>query len=328
MNPFDLQICRSGLKNRIREFFASRHYCEVETPIMVTQPGTEVYLQYFACRWTDHRGVGHPLFLRSSPELHMKQLLALGAAKIFQFAASFRNGGEISEWHHPEFTMLEWYQAEVSIEQLMTETEDLLRSCASFCATQPQNQRVFAFPNTIEKMTVAEAFARFASIDLMDQDQSLAAKARSRGYHSVRPDDDFETAYFKVLIDAIEPELKRVPVAILYDFPPSQAALATVEGGVAKRFEFYVGGVEVCNAFQEVTDYAGNYARIAEANSRRLAMGREATMVDQDFLNAFRNGFPKAAGNALGFDRILALFLGYESIAPVIPFRGAAPYRF
>ncbi len=326
MTPLELQRIRSGLKNHIRSFFDRMGYLEVETPILVIQPGTEVYLDYFQTNWHDYRGEGHSLALRSSPELHMKQLLSAGAKKIYQFAPSFRNSGELSRWHHPEFLMLEWYEAEQSFEGMIAQTESLLRSANDYLSRwRPQSSK-FLFPEKLSKFTVHEAFSRFAGIDLVDHDPHLATTARQRGYHSVLPNDDFETAFFKLMIDAIEPAIEACGAAVLYDYPQSQAALAQVKDGVAKRFEVYLGRVELCNGFLELSSLEANKQRIESANQRRRDIGREPTAIDPHFLEAMAGNFPPCCGNALGIDRMLATFLGWHEIDGIIPFRHSSPF--
>ena len=326
MTPLETQRCRSGLKAHLRSLFDQRRYLEVETPIMVVQPGTEVYIDYFQTKWQDFRGSEHELYLRSSPELHMKQLLSAGAERIFQFAPSFRNSGELARWHHPEFLMLEWYETGLSFMGMIEQTEALLRSSAAHIVDSYRPQNPFKFPDAIAKFTVAEAFKEFAGIALVDGDKDLAKVARERGFRSVGANDDFETAFFKLLIDAIEPGLEACGVAVLYDYPKSQAALARIEGDVAKRFEFYLGRIEICNGFAELSSASENESRILEANQRRREIGRNPTMVDHDFLGAMASAFPACCGNALGIDRMLAIFLGHSDIEQVTPFRHGSPY--
>jgi lysyl-tRNA synthetase class 2 len=319
LTPRELQTLRNVLKDSIREFFASRGFIEVETPIAVLSPGTEVHLNYFETKWNDYRNQSHPLFLRSSPELHMKQLLAQGSGNIFQFATCFRNGGEYSHWHHPEFTMLEWYDTGATYTEFMDQTVDLLRYTAAAFA-----ERGFAVPQLPDQFavwSVFDAFAKFAGIELQDGDPNFAAKARAEGIISVRPDDDFETAYFKVLLDRVEPELSKLGAVILHEFPPSQAALSVVEGGRAKRFEIYVGRVELCNAFLELTDEGENLRRYTETGRLRGLAGKPIPAIDPGFAAALKQGIPRACGNALGFDRWFAMLIGADRIDSVIPFR-------
>ncbi|SMF14394.1 EF-P lysine aminoacylase EpmA [Pseudobacteriovorax antillogorgiicola] len=310
---------RYTLKRAIENFFHKRDYIEVDTPIIVPTPGTEVHLDYFETSWLDFQLQSHQRFLRSSPELHLKQALAQGLDRIYHLGRCFRNGGEASAWHHPEFTMLEWYEAGISYEDFMQQTEELVRY--SHRMLQTEGYSVITLPSKIEALTVAEAFERFAGIELIDQDPDLAEKANRKNFVSIRPDDDFETSFFKIMLDAVEPCLAEFEAVFLYDYPASQAALATVEQGVAKRFELYIKGIELSNAFQELTSPQDNIRRIHDSNHVRQTLSKQAVPIDDCFVDAVNKGIPESCGNALGFDRLLAILLGLDSIDSIIPFR-------
>jgi lysyl-tRNA synthetase class 2 len=328
---------RAALRDAVRAFFGVRGYLEIETPIAVVCPGTEVHLRYFRTAWRDHRGEEHELFLRSSPELHMKQALALGAGKVFQLAPCFRGGGELARWHHPEFTMLEWYETGISFDGFIASTEALLQETHGRLGSR------LPLPKRLPRVTVAEAFERWVGVSLVDGDPELGRKGKAVGSLSAQPADDFETAFFKLLMERVEPGLAGIGGGVLLDYPPSQAALATVRGGVAKRFEIYlpspVNGnakgsangtdgeaIELCNGFEELLEERANRARVGEALARRKSLGYEAPAEDQDFYGALAGGLPPCCGNALGFDRWLALLSGEAGLDRVVPFRRAAPY--
>jgi lysyl-tRNA synthetase class 2 len=325
LKSIEIQIARDALRQAIRKFFVERSYLEVETPILVPCPGTEVHLNYFETYWRDYSDNPHLSFLRTSPEIHMKQLLADGAKRIFQFARCFRNGGELSLWHHPEFTMLEWYRTSIGFEEFMDETVELMKF------TNQEFIRLglggVQLPDKIERISIFEAFRRFVGIELIDGDVDLAKKARSIGNISVRPDDDFETAYFKLLLDLVEPALENLGMVLVYDFPPSQAALSKVVDGRAKRFEIYFGRTELCNAFWELTDSAENLRRMRESDQMRRAAGRTVPLTDAGFEGALKTGIPECCGNALGFDRWLSILLGHQDLSRAVPFRNVAPFE-
>ena len=293
VSPLAALQARAKLKEAVRVFFGARAYLEVDTPLAVVCPGTEVHLRYFPTEWLDYHGRTQRLYLRSSPELHMKQTLALGAERIFQLAPCFRSGGEYSQWHHPEFTMLEWYECGLSFSGLIDQTEELLRFSHKYTGSS------LALPKQFARISVAEAFKLWVGLDLIDGDQELASKGTAAGAVSLRDDDDFETAFFKLLIERVEPGMAALGGAVLMDYPASQAALAQVVGGVAKRFEFYLGR----------SDY-----------------GYEVPGTDAGFAAALNKGIKPCSGNALGFDRWLALLLGLDQIASVIPFRDSTCY--
>lgn len=334
LHPLDLQFNRAQLRKLIRRFFDSRGFIEVETPCLVPMPGTETYLNYFESDWQNLAGVPSRLFLRSSPELHMKQIIASSESKdtgdkdlkgIYQLGPCFRNRGELGPWHHPEFTMLEWYQQRIGYQGLIKQTEELIRYCHD--GLKDVGLDVIQFPDAAERYTVREAFFEFADVELIDRDPDLAKKAMAAGVVSVRSDDDFDTAFFKVLLEKIEPAFAGFPLAVLYDYPASQAALAVVEKGVARRFEYFISGIEISNAFLELGGRIENLARIQDANTRRHELGLPVPPIDEDFLQAMDADFRECGGNALGFDRLLALLTGKFDLDAIIPFRFSSIWK-
>ncbi|RZA16893.1 MAG: hypothetical protein EOP10_23745 [Proteobacteria bacterium] len=311
---------RQTLQNHIHQFFQSRDYLSVDTPTMVVAPGTEVHLDYFATDWRDHRGSNHPLYLRSSPELHLKQAMSWGIPKVYHLGKCFRNHGEISAWHHPEFTMLEYYESGIDLDNFMKLTQDLITTSGEAVDSK-------TIPQNFTKISMYEAFKNWAKIDLIDQDPDLAKKARSANLsQSIRIEDDFETAYFKLLIDVIEPKLTKEQAIFVYDYPPSQAALANIRNNRAQRFELYLNGVELCNAFDELINPEENETRLKESNKAREALNKHPLPQDTDFLKALKKGLKPSCGNALGFDRLLAILLGQPGLGSLIPFRSNLPY--
>lgn len=303
---------RNSVYRFIRDFFNDHDYQEVETPIMVSCPGAEVYLRYFASNYLNGQGQWQQRWLRSSPELHMKQLLAQGFAQIFQIGKCFRNGGELSDWHHPEFTMFEYYTTKTDFDGFIEFTISFLQEIFIKHGT--------ASLGKVNKIGVYEAFYQFAGIELIDNDPELAQKGT--GCLSLTDSDDFETAFAKIIIEVIEPRLADLGTVVLYDYPPSQAALAEIEDGVAKRFEVYVHGLELSNAFLECTDYDENLARFATISARRQDNNLSPLTTDQHFFSALKKaqGLPPCCGNALGVDRLIALLHGAKNIGTMLPF--------
>ena len=318
---------RAALKKAVRSFFEQQKYLEVDTPVLVTSPGTEAHLDYFATKWQDHSGQDYDLWLRSSPELHMKQVLAQGPERIFQFATSFRNRGELSPWHHPEFCMLEWYHADISYHDYIHQTQELIHWCFQRIKDEFPDLKLSDFPGDFQKLTVTQAFRQFAGVDLQDLDPDLAQKSKKAGVISINGSEDFETAFFKILLEKVEPALETMGAVVLCQYPPSQAALSVVEGGEACRFEFYWNGVELCNGFKELVCPQANRKRIREANTIREQEGRNVPQEDHDFYLALESGIPECCGNALGLDRLLALILGRKNIASVLPLRNTWPWK-
>jgi lysyl-tRNA synthetase class 2 len=329
MSPIDWKTLikiRMVAKKSIESYLENHGFYAVEAPILVIAPGTEVHLQYFATEWQDHQNRLHQLYLRSSPELHLKQALAQGLERIYHMGPAFRNHGELSQWHYPEFMMLEWYQAGISYHEFMAQTEDLIR-----CVHRDLKA---SFPNwtrpeipTFKKISVFEAFESFAGINLIDQDSELAAKGIAQGYLSINESDDFETAFFKILLDVIEPRLNELKAVYLFDYPSSQAALAKVEHHRARRFELYLAGIEICNAFEELLDSHENEKRLVASNKLRKTLGHREIPIDPGFTAAMRRGIPPCCGNAMGFDRLLAYLLNRSSIQDILPFAMRLPFH-
>lgn len=321
---------RMAILAAVRAFFAERGFDEVETPALQVSPGMEPHLQAFATTLDEpFAEESRRLYLHTSPEFAMKKLLVAGVPRLFQIARVWRNG-ERSPTHHPEFTMLEWYQAGASYRDLMDDCEALLR--ASLAAT---GQAMFRRGGSVcdpfrpwRRVSVAEAFTEHAGIDLLatapdplrpDRD-CLATEARRIGLH-VGASDSWDDVFFRVMFERIEPHLGHDVPAILYDYPVSMAALARPspsDARLAERFELYVCGVELANAFGELTDPDEQRCRFeADMDLKRRLYG-EAWPVDEDFLAALEFGMPDSAGIALGLDRLVMLATGAETLDEVL----------
>ena len=212
--------------------------------------------------------------------------------------------------------MLEWYQKGISFRAFIQETLDFL-----FFTAERLESPWAKHSTPFTWLTLQEAFLEFVGIELIDQDPEFAAKAKECGVYSIGLQDDFETAFFKVLLEKIEPQFQALERVVLYDYPPSQAALAKVEGPVAKRFEVYVAGVELCNGFFEATDAQENQLRFEQINMQRESLGKELLLHDEGFFQALATPIPPCCGNALGLDRWLALLLGASGLDDVLLFR-------
>jgi elongation factor P--(R)-beta-lysine ligase len=304
-------IIKSKLRKITREFFHREDYLEVETPIVVSCPGTELHLDYFETTILNFEQIPQIAWLRSSPEIHLKKLLACGYSRIFELARCFRNCEEKSSWHHHEFNLLEWYQEGISFDNFMQQTYDYLKFCYENLKIEKLCAPSFSLPNNFLKISIYEAFNKYCGFDLIDLDPDIALKAKKNDIYSVKVTDDFETAFFKILLEKIEPELKTERAIFLYDYPPSQAALAKIKGNRAKRFELYIDGIELCNAFLEETDPRENRIRIQETNKKRQALRKPIPCEDEDFYSAIEAIKGKTyCGNALGFDRWLSILMG------------------
>lgn len=307
---------RSRLTAATRAFFSARGYTEVETPYAVPAPGEEVHLRPFPTRHDRPDGSSEPLWLHTSPEFAMKRLLVAGAGPIFQLARVWRNG-EGSALHAPEFTMLEWYKPGSGMDTLIAETAEFLRTVLPPVVTC---RGIGTNLSRIERMTVAEAFAHYADADLLGTLEDAPALAASAGAR-LRDGETWEDLFFRLLLERVEPQLGRAHPTFLTHWPTPQAALARrdpTDPRVAERFELFVCGVELANAFVELTDPAEQRTRFEADRARRHALYGPDWPLDEDFLAALEHGMPAAAGIALGFDRLAMLAAGADRIAQVL----------
>ncbi len=306
---------RTLLTAATRAFFAARGYTEVETPYAVATPGEEVHLHPLRTRAEDAHGNAQTLFLHTSPEFAMKKLLVAGAGPIFQLARVWRDQ-EGSPRHQIEFTMLEWYRPGLAFAGLMDETEALLR------AVLPPAVRSGGVETAIagfERLTVAEAFLRHARVDVLATAGDAAALAAAAGA-TLRNAETWEDLFFRLLLDRVEPHLGQARPTFLTHWPAAQAALARRDPNdprVALRFELFVCGMELANAFEELTDPHEQAARFAEDRARRQALGGPDWPMDEDLLAALRHGMPPASGIAMGFDRLAMIASGADRIDQV-----------
>jgi lysyl-tRNA synthetase class 2 len=292
---------RSRALAAARQYFTREGFLEVETPFRVPAPGVDLHLDALAAQ---------DGYLITSPELHMKRLLVAGLPRIFQIARVSRRE-ELGALHEPEFTMLEWYRAFAGLEHVLADTEQLVREVAEavsgtallFGADGRQFDLALSFP----RVTVREAFREYAGIsDAVDLAHSDEAR------------------YFELLVGQVEPGLARESRPLfLWKYPANHAALARLcpsDPSVADRFELYVGGVELCNGFDELTDPREQRARFDQERAHRAAENRPTYPIDERFLSALQSGMPPSGGNAVGFDRLVMLATGARELAEVIAF--------
>ncbi|MGA3401104.1 MAG: EF-P lysine aminoacylase EpmA [Acetobacteraceae bacterium] len=307
---------RARLTAATRAFFTARGYMEVETPYAVPTPGEEVHLRAFRTEREHTDGEREALWLHTSPEFAMKKLLAGGAGPIFQFARVWRNG-EGSDLHAAEFTMLEWYRPGTDMDSLIGETIAFLRAVLPPAVTC---RGVTTDLSRCERLTVADAFARYVGADLLATAGDAVALAAAAGTR-LRDNETWEDLFFRLLLERIEPRIGRSHPTFLTHWPAAQAALARrdpADPRVAERFELFVCGIELANAFIELTDPVEQRARFMEDRARRHAIGGEDWPLDEDFLAALAHGMPQSAGIALGFDRLAMIAAGAGRIGQVL----------
>jgi len=289
---------RAAVLREIRNFFDSRDFLEVETPVRIACPAVETYID------AEPSGSG---WLRTSPELHMKRLLAEGLERVFQVGPCFRSG-EFGPLHHPEYSMLEWYRVGVDDAVILDDTQALLRHlCRGIHGSEILSYRGqsvdLARPWCIKK--VREEFLAQAGWD---------------------PFSEWDADRFDLdLVEKVEPSFPTSRPVIFTDYPPEAAAFSVCEEKdgllVGRRWELYLGGLELANAYTELTDPVEQRKRFEDSNRARRALGRVAYPLDEAFLEALAAGLPDCAGIALGVDRLTMLFADAPSLDDVIAFR-------
>jgi elongation factor P--(R)-beta-lysine ligase len=321
-------LLRNRILAAIRAWFAERGFVEAEAACLQVSPGNEAHLSAFATEAIGAGGTRTPLYLHTSPEFACKKLLAAGETRLFSTARVFRNR-ERGPLHHPEFTMLEWYRAGQAYTRLMEDCADLMR-----LAAETAGIRRFAYRDRVadphaepERVTLAEAFDRFAGIDLLatvsdagETDRDALAAAVGGADLRVASDDTWADLFSRVLVARIEPHLGIGRPTILCEYPVSEAALARPaahDPRVAERFELYACGVELANAFGELTDPAEQRRRFEAEMAEKQRVYGERYPIDEDFLAALAR-MPEASGIALGFDRLAMLACGASRIDDVI----------
>ncbi len=321
-------ILRNAIKAAMRAWFAERDFLEVETAALQVSPGNEAHLSAFATEAIGPDGARRPLYLHTSPEFACKKLLAAGEPRIFSFGAVYRNR-ERGPLHSPEFTMLEWYRAGEPYETLFDDCARLVALAAERAGNRRFSYRgreadPFAEP---ERLTVADAFSRFAGIDLLSavgadgstDREALLARVMGAGIRTA-PDDNWADLFSRVMVEKIEPNLGIGRATVLCEYPTAEAALARKtarDPRVAERFELYCCGVELANGFGELTDAEEQRRRfVLEMDEKERVYG-ERYPLDEDFLAALAI-MPDASGVALGFDRLVMLATGARSVDDVI----------
>jgi lysyl-tRNA synthetase class 2 len=327
-------VKRARIIAAIRAFFDARGYLEVETPLVVAKPGMEPFLDPFETFVTDPFGNRYDAFLITSPEYSMKKLLAAGFTRIYQLGKCFRNGEAFEGLHNPEFTMLEWYQAGTDYHGIMDETEALVKDVAlktSGSTVISWRGKEIDLGQPWERLTVKEAMRKYADVDLDAalEDKRILLAAAARLEHVLPPDTPWDDAFFSVMLNAVEPRLGVERPTFLHEYPVSMAALSKVSSldtRYAERFELYIGGLELANAFTELTDAVEQRERLDEEHALRVKLGRRDYGLDEDFLSAL-DVMPAAGGIALGVDRLVMVLLGEEDIRRVLAFPAESLFK-
>jgi len=300
-------VKRQALMARVRDFFVRRNALEVETPVLSAYGGTDPQLDYFEIEDPKR-------FMMTSPEFHMKRLLAAKFGDIFQITKSFRKD-EFGGHHNNEFSMVEWYRVGMPQDKLMDEVEDLVSEIIGTKLNARRTRWIDAFKNYAgvnpfcEKLSDFAEACRVHEIPVPEKSETLTR----------------EDWWDYLMVFLVEPALASNGPEFILDYPPSQAALAQMyvdaEGYTwARRFELFVNQVELCNGYTELTDAVEQRRRFNADLDIRRAMNKPLPPLDERFLAALESGMPACSGVALGLDRLFMLALGKEEIADVILF--------
>lgn len=338
-------LLRQQVIDAIKSFFKKDGYLEVETPLLVKSPGTEPYLEVFATKMQLLDGKYEQGYLLTSPEYAMKKLLAAGMGNIFQICKSFRNQESLGGSHNPEFTILEWYHTEADYLDVMDDFERMM----FFIWQQLKKQNLenilddgkvlfqgkeYQLKGPYPRFTVAELFKKYLNLD-KDQllsTEALKVKAIEKGYdisgleaikkeiqnEAFQEEMIWEELYNQLFLNEIETKLAEFNTPVfVYDYPASQAALSKKKKDdprFAERFEVYMAGLELGNAFSELTDAKEQAERLKSELKLRDELGKTKYTLDEDFIEALEVGMPETGGIAVGVDRLVMLFADTEDI--------------
>ncbi|WP_447553250.1 EF-P lysine aminoacylase EpmA [Vreelandella sp. EE22] len=305
---------RARLLTRVRAFFTERDVLEVETPVLGQGGSTDMHLMSLATQARTDTG-RRRLWLQTSPEFHMKRLLAAGSGPIFQLARSFRDG-EVGARHNVEFTMLEWYRPGFSLADLIDETAALVAALIPGVEGKRMHYRY------------RELFHAHLAVDPFTTSLNTLRALAAEHSHSPVKDwaaEERDTCLDLLMSMVIEPTLGRGELSVVTDYPASQAALAKRcqdDDGewIAARFELYLDGVELANGYDELTDPVEQRARFEQDNRERKRLNLPEVDIDERLLAALESGMPEGAGVALGLDRLIQLALGKPRLADVLAF--------
>lgn len=304
---------RFAIIKAVREWFWDQGFTEVEAPILLASPDQEPTLTIMKTAVLNERGQSFAAYLHTSPEYTMKKMLAAGFAEIFYLGKVFRNQESFGGTHNPEFTMVEWYRPNVDFFAIMDDVEKL---CNSVLTKLGKPQWSFS------RYHMRDLWKKFVGVNL-DEYVTLPqmyALCQSRGYNPA-PDEGYEDVFYRIFLNEIEPNLVKLGPVIIHHYPLPMAALSrqsSKEVGYAERFEVYIKGIELGNAYSELTGADEQRARLNAEKNKRLARGKDLFPIDEDFIEAVGQ-MPDAAGIALGIDRLVQAVLDIDNINAVLP---------
>jgi lysyl-tRNA synthetase class 2 len=327
---------REKILTAIRRFFFDRGFHEVETPYLTASLPPESYLDVFETALYSRDRTPHRMFLPTSPEPFIKKLLVAGIGNCFALPKSFRNTEDTSRTHTPEFTILEWYRVNANYEDIMRDCEELILYIHTYLRRTDEAQREKRSKELIyqgkkvnlatpwERISMREACTKYAGFDVARAltRVTLGAIAKKKGYR-VSDEDSWEELFHQIYLNEIEKHLGRGKPTIIYDYPATLAALSEKKKSdprFAERFEFYIEGLELGDAYSELTDAKEQLARFENEQKERKRLGKVEHPIDMDFIKALTAGMPKSGGIAVGVDRLVMLFTNVDDIADTLFF--------
>ena len=308
----------------VRDFFWENGFKEAITPTALVSTDQEKYFDPIPVYFHEPNGTEHRLFLATSPEIGLKKLLAAGWTKIFQILQVFRDYEEFGNTHNPEFTMIEWYRGPGTYWEIMDDVENLYKYVAKKLGVErlKYKEREIEIFTKWDRISMKELWQKHVGIDL---DEYLTAEkmkqlAKDRGYQ-VKDDDTYESNFYKIFLNEIESKLGVDRPVFVYSFPALLASLCQDDPeyeGYVERFEFYVNGLELGNAYGELNDGKLQAQHLNENFEFRKKIGKILYPVDEDFNQAVGESMSKAGGIAIGIDRMIMLMTGAKDINEVI----------
>lgn len=292
----------------MREFFWSEGFLEVETPLILKVPGQEPYLSPMPIAMHNERGEEFNGYLHTSPEYTMKKMLAAGFENIFSICKCFRDYESFGGMHNPEFTMVEWYRANADFGALMDDVEALISFIHEKISGQDSGFRI---QDSIKKVHMRDLWKEYVGVNLDDYlDREKMFKLCVEKKYNPKADESYEDLFFRIFLNEIEPKLKDMGSVIIHHYPAQMAALSRLskdDPRYAERFEVYVNGIELANAFSELTDANEQLRRLEEERKLRGTMGKDVYDIDMEFVGSLKT-MPPSAGIALGVDRLVQVF--------------------
>lgn len=295
---------RWRIMKAVRQFFWDQGFDEVETPLIVAYPGQEPFLNPMQIILHNEQGTPLAGYLHTSPEYTMKKMLAAGYEKIFSICKTFRDGESLGGSHNPEFTLMEWYRVGVDYNVIMDDVVQLLHA--------------LGLNRPVKRISMKELWHNQIKVDL-DRHLTITAMRElclKRGY-APQDEEPYEDLFYRIFLNEIEPTLQGA--VIIYDYPAQMAALAQLgnDKRYAERFELYIDGNEIANAFTELTNAQEQRERFLEEQALRRSLGKAPISIDEEFLKAVEH-MPPSAGIALGIDRLVMALIGCQNINDVL----------